>query len=354
MEASCLIVSGGAVVSKTIKGMAQAKGCVIITTPCDTFAVARLIHQSMPVAHFMLSDHINIFHTSEYIENVREIMAKNRTRDFPVLDRKGHYKGMISRRNLLNMGRKSVILVDHNERNQAVDGIETADILEIIDHHRLGTIETIQPVYFRNQPLGCTATIVYLMFVENALEIDRATAGLLCAAIISDTLMFRSPTCTDTDRQAAQALATIAGIQIEAFAHEMFAASSDMAGKSIEELFYQDFKTFSVGEKSFAVGQITSVSENALAEVGKRIEQYIDTALREHTSDMMFFMLTNIIGESTDLVCAGDGAASLIATAFGVTSDANIFHLPGMVSRKKQFVPVLMNAMVRRDSDSDE
>ncbi|MGI6055235.1 MAG: putative manganese-dependent inorganic diphosphatase, partial [Clostridium sp.] len=210
MEAGCIIVCEGAGVSMTIKKLAQERGCTVITTPYDTYTAARLINQSMPISYFMKTENLITFDTEDYIDDIKEVMASKRHRDFPILDKDGKYKGMISRRNLLGARGKNVILVDHNERSQAVDGIENANILEIIDHHRLGTVETMGPVFFRNQPLGCTATIVYQMYCESGTEIDRKTAGLLCSAIISDTLLFRSPTCTPVDRAAAEAVAKIA------------------------------------------------------------------------------------------------------------------------------------------------
>ena len=194
MEASCIVVCQGSEVSKTIKKLAEERQCVVISTPHDTFTVARLINQSIPVKHFMSKENLTTFKMSDYVEDIKDVMTKKRFRDFPVVDRKGRFVGLISRRLLIDARKKQLILVDHNEKSQAVDGIEEADIQEIIDHHRLGSIETIGPVYFRNQPVGCTATIVYQMYEEQGVMIDRMIASLLCSAIISDTLMFRSPT----------------------------------------------------------------------------------------------------------------------------------------------------------------
>ena len=245
MEADCIIVCEGAGVSMTIRKLAQERGCAVITTAYDTYTATRLVNQSMPISYFMKTENLITFEDTDYIDEIKEVMTSKRHRDFPILDKNGKYKGMISRRNLLGARGKRIILVDHNERAQAVNGVENADILEIIDHHKLGTVETISPVFFRNQPLGCTATIIYQMYNENNLEIDRETAGLLCSAIISDTLLFRSPTCTETDRVAGLALACAAGIDIDKYAADMFAAGSNLKGKSEQEIFYQDFKRFS-------------------------------------------------------------------------------------------------------------
>ena len=193
MEADCIIVCEGAAVSMTIRKLAQERGCTVMTTPYDAFTAARLINQSMPISYFMKTENLVTFVRDDYIEDIREVMASKRYRDFPVLDKEGKYWGMISRRNLLGARGKQVILVDHNEKSQAVDGVESAEIQEIIDHHKLGTIETISPVFFRNQPLGCTGTIIYQMYQEAGIRPEREIAGLLCSAIISDTLLFRSP-----------------------------------------------------------------------------------------------------------------------------------------------------------------
>jgi manganese-dependent inorganic pyrophosphatase len=272
-------------------------------------------------------------------------MAKQKNRDFPILDHKGNYRGMISRRNLLNMERKQIILVDHNEKDQAVDGIEDAEILEIIDHHRLGTIETMRPVFFRNQPLGCTATIIYQMYCENHIEIDPKIASILCAAIISDTLMYRSPTCTKWDREAAEALAKIANLDVVEFAGEMFEAGSNLKQKSAEEIFYQDFKHFSVGDVSFGVGQINSLNALELSEIKERLIPYLEKAIQEHKIDMVFFMLTNIIRESTELLSVGNQSKALIEGAFNVKQTNDSFILEGVVSRKKQLIPAVVAAI---------
>ena len=349
MEAGCIIVCEGAGVSITIKKLAQERGCTVITTPYDTYTAARLINQSMPISFFMKTENLITFDTDDYIDDIKEVMASKRHRDFPILDKNGKYKGMISRRNLLGARGKNVILVDHNERSQAVDGMENANILEIIDHHRLGTVETMGPVFFRNQPLGCTATIIYQMYKEAGVTIENKIAGLLCSAIISDTLLFRSPTCTPVDKDAAMKLAAIAGIDVEQLANKMFAAGSKLKGKSDAEIFYQDFKRFTAGKIAFGVGQITSLNAGELNELKSRMLTYMDRAREDEKVDMMFFMLTNILTESTELICDGQGAKQLAGEAFHLgdeemDKEEHIVSLPGVVSRKKQLVPGLMVA----------
>ena len=353
MEAGCIIVCEGAGVSLTIRKLAQERGCAVITTPYDTYTTARLINQSMPISYFMTKENIIEFSEEDYLDDIREIMASKRHRDFPILDSDGKYIGMISRRNLLGAKGKSIILVDHNEKSQAVEGMESADIREIIDHHRLGTVETMSPVFFRNQPLGCTATIIYQMYQENHIEIDKTTAGLLCSAIISDTLLFRSPTCTPIDKAAGLALAQIAGLDIEKYAIDMFSAGSNLKGKSDGDIFYQDFKRFTVGNSVFGIGQITSLNAVELKDLRTRMSAYTEKEREQHEIDMMFFMLTNILTESTDLICTGQGAAQLITTAFhvrdedveNVSAQTGIVKLPGVVSRKKQLAPQIMMAL---------
>ena len=340
MGASCIIVCEGAGVSMTIKKLAQERGCTVITTPYDTYTAARLINQSMPISYFMKTEKLITFDTDDFIDDIKDVMASKRFRHFPVLDKEGKYKGLISRRNLLGARGKNVILVDHNERGQAVDGIENANILELIDHHRLGTVETVGPVFFRNQPLGCTATIIFQMYREQGLEIDKTIAGLLCSAIISDTLLFRSPTCTPMDRAAAVSLAEMAGIKLDEFE-----AGSELKGKSDAEILYLDFKKFSAGKTNFGVGQINSLNAEELGKLKNRMLPFMEKAREDEGLDMIFFMLTNILTETTELLCVGQGAAQVVADAFHV-GDANeelkqTATLPGVVSRKKQLIPAL-------------
>ena len=352
MGADCIIVCEGAAVSMTIKKIAQERGCTIIATTYDTYTAARLINQSMPISYFMTREHLITFNSDDYIDEIREVMASKRHRDFPILDKDGRYLGMISRRNLLGAKGKQVILVDHNEKNQAVAGIENAEILEIIDHHRLGTIQTMSPGFFRNQPLGCTATIIYQMYQEAGIKVEPKIAGLLCSAIVSDTLLFRSPTCTPVDEMAARALADIAGIDIEKYAMEMFSAGSNLKDKSDEEIFYQDFKRFTSGKVTIGVGQITSLNGGELDKLKGRMEAFMEKALENNGLDMIFFMLTNILTETTELICEGQGALQLAGKAFHQDIELleeeglkePVLRLPGVVSRKKQLIPELMLA----------
>lgn len=345
MQAGCIVVCLGSPVSRTIRRLAEEHNCAIIITPQDTYTVARLINQSMPVSFFMRKDNLLTFRESDYTEGIKEIMSQKRYRDFPILSKTGKYVGMISRRNLLGVHKRGLILVDHNEVTQAVDNVLDAEILEIIDHHRLGSLETMAPIYFRNQPVGCTGTIIYQMYGEQDVEIPPAIAGLLCSAILSDTLLFRSPTCTQMDIHAAQALAKIAGIECEAYAKQMFAAGSDLASKTNEEILYQDFKIFEFGDFNVGIGQITSMNGDELNHIKASLYPYMKEVYQDKNMDMLFFMLTDIINETTQLLCYGDKAPELVQEAFHQKVNDGSVSLPGVLSRKKQLVPAFMMAI---------
>ena len=349
---SCIIVGLNIVVSEKVVKLAHEKNIVIIRSPYDTFNIARLINQSIPVSYVMKRDNMVTFNTEDFTDDIQDVMVKNRHRAFPVINPHGKCIGTISRRNFLDMHKKKVVLVDHNEVDQAVDNIEKAEILEIIDHHKLGTLQTMTPVAFRNEPVGCTGTILYEIYGEQRLEIPEKIAGLLCAAIISDTLMFRSPTCTQTDKIAASALALIAGIKIEDFAREMFSAGSNLKDKSPEEIFYQDYKKFiGEGNVSFGVGQISSMDSEELKEIKEKLMPFMVSECGRHDITRVYFMLTNILEESTELLFYGEGSQQMAEIAFEKKPDGDAFCLPGVVSRKKQLIPAMMEAAQLMNSD---
>ena len=345
IDASCMVICKDAEVSPKLIQKAKEQSIVIIQTPYDTFTTARLINQSIPVKFYMTSGPLTMFRMNDYVDDIKDIMAKKRFRDFPILDRHGRFKGFISRRRFLGASKKKVILVDHNERSQAVDGIEEAEIIEIIDHHRLGDIETVSPITFRNQPVGCTATILNQMYEENEIEVPREIAGLLCGAIISDTLLFRSPTCTPLDERTAKKLAKISDIDLEQMAQEMFNAGSNLKGKSAEDICFQDFKQFTVNDTIFGVGQITSMSKEELAAIRDMMTEHLPKVLEAHNLNMIYFMLTDILAESTELLCVGTGARGIALSAFDLPDNAKSLILKGVVSRKKQLIPVLVETM---------
>lgn len=349
---SCIIVGLNIVVSEKVVKLAHEKSIVIIRSPYDTFNIARLINQSIPVNYVMKRDNMVTFNTEDFTDDIQEVMIKNRHRAFPVINPHGKCIGTISRRNFLDMHKKKVVLVDHNEVDQAVDNIEKAEILEIIDHHKLGTLQTMTPVAFRNEPVGCTGTILYEIYGEQRLEIPEKIAGLLCAAIISDTLMFRSPTCTQKDKIAASALALIAGINIEKFAREMFSAGSNLKDKSPEEIFYQDYKKFiGEGNVSFGVGQISSMDSEELKEIKEKLMPFMVSECGRHDITRVYFMLTNILEESTELLFYGEGSQQMAEIAFERKPEGDAFCLKGVVSRKKQLIPAMMEAAQLMNSD---
>ena len=345
---SCIIVTGGVEVAAEVIEAANKKDVVIISTPYDSFTTARLINQSMPVKFFMTRKNIISFDLDDYVDDVKDTVSKIRHRDFPILDENQNYVGMFSRRNLMNVRKKQIILVDHNEKSQAVNNIEEAEILEIIDHHRIGSLETMSPVYFRNQPLGCTATIIYQMFLEKGVDIPKNMAGLLCSAIISDTLMFRSPTCTPLDKDTALRLADIAEVNVEQLAEEMFNAGSNFASKTEEEILNQDFKIFHSGEIDFGVSQISAMSKLELEKVQERIITKLSEMLVEKKLDMMFVMFTDIFNESTYLIYEGEDAAETAAKAYECAASRDGLMLKGVVSRKKQLIPALIGALTEQ------
>ncbi len=345
MGASCIIVPISPMISDTILALAKERDCVVIGTPFDTYTVARLINQSIPARWLMRTKDLVTFRLDDYVDDIKEVMGKHRYRDFPVLDHAGKFVGMISRRDLINVHRKKVILVDHTEESQAVDNLDQAEILEIIDHHRIGTVETLQPVFFRGEPVGCTCTILYSMFLEQGVPIPKDIAGLMCSAIISDTLLFRSPTCTQRDESAARALAEIAGIDPEKYAKDMFRAGSNLKGKTADEILHQDYKKFIFGDTVFGVGQISSMDQEELKDIADTLRPQLKEECGRGGTQMVFFMLTDIMTEDTMLLCYGKGSSKLVRDAFGVETDDGMALLTRVVSRKKQLIPAFMSAL---------
>ena len=343
--ARLLIVCMGTEVSNTIITLAKEKHCDIITTPHDTFIASRLISHSLPCEYFMTpKEKISCIYQSELIEEVQKIMTKSRFRYYPVLNTNNQFEGFASRRRLLEFDRRKVILVDHNEASQAVDGLEEGNIIEIIDHHKLGNLETMGPIFFRNQPVGCTATIITQLYHEHGVEITKPIAGLLVSAILSDTLMFRSPTCTPVDKTTAEMLAKIAEIDIEQYATDMFTAGSDLKGKTAAEICSQDFKKFNAGDIKFGVGQINSMSTEELGNIKETVVPYLPELAVSQKLDMVFFMMTNILEESTYLLMYGANTEEVVTTAFATEIQGQEAYLPGVVSRKKQLIPNLLVA----------
>ena len=344
-EASLLILCNNAKVGRTIQRIADETGVAIMTTPVDTYAAGKLISQCAPISYYMTRSDIMKFTLVTPVADVTRVMAKVRHRYFPILDEDGKYCGMVSRRNIINLRKRRIILVDHNEATQAVEGFDQAEILEIIDHHRIGSLETSGPVYFRNQPVGCTATIVTQMYDENGVEIPPQIAGLLLAAILSDTLVFRSPTCTPLDEALAKRLAKIAGVEIDEFASEMFEAGEKLDGKTAEEVFLQDFKVFMCGDIRFGVAQGSYMTRKNLLAAEALLQPYLEEARNKQNVEDIYMLLTDVPKEESVVISDGRYASEVLADGFETQpAEDGSFTLPGVVSRKKQFIPALMTA----------
>ena len=344
-EASLLIICNGAKVGRTIQRIAEETGVAIMTAPCDTYAAGKLMSQCAPISYYMTRDDIMKFTLVTPVADVTRVMAKVRHRYFPILDEDGKYCGMVSRRNIIALRKRRIIPVDHNEATQAVEGFDQAEILEIIDHHRIGSLETSGPVYFRNQPVGCTATIITQMYDENGVEIRPQIAGLLLAAILSDTLVFRSPTCTPVDVSTANRLAKIAGVEIDAFASEMFEAGEKLDGKTPEEVFLQDFKVFMCGDVRFGVAQGSYMTRKNLKAAQQLLTPYLPEACGKQNVEDLYMLLTDVPKEESVVICTGRHADEMLRSGFEKEPEEDgSWVLPGVVSRKKQFIPALMSA----------
>ena len=344
-EASLLIICNGSKVGHTIQRIAEEMGVAIMSAPVDTYAAGKLISQCAPISYYMTRSDIMKFTLVTPVADVTRVMAKVRHRYFPILDEDGKYCGMVSRRNIINLQKRRIILVDHNEATQAVEGFDQAEILEIIDHHRIGSLETSGPVYFRNQPVGCTATIITQMYDENGMEIPPQIAGLLLAAILSDTLVFRSPTCTPLDEALAKRLAKIAGVDIDEFASEMFEAGEKLDGKTAEEVFLQDFKVFMCGDIRFGVAQGSYMTRKNLLAAEALLQPYLEEARNKQNVEDIYMLLTDVPKEESVVISDGRYASEVLADGFETQpAEDGSFTLPGVVSRKKQFIPALMTA----------
>ena len=345
MDAACMIVCASSKLSRTMRMLAEEKGCIVISTPNNTYVTGQILSQAAPIRHYMTTGKLLTFTLHTPVEEATKVMASVRFRYFPVLDDDGKYIGVVSRRNMLNLHKKQLILVDHNEKSQAAEGIDEAEVLEIIDHHRIGALETDGPVYFRNVPVGCTCTIVYQMYRENDVEISPTMAGLMLSAILSDTLMFRSPTCTPTDERAARKLAELAGVNLEEYADTMFEHGGDVTGKTAAEVFNGDYKIFTSGDVRFGVGQGSYMTEKNRRAAQALVGPYLPQALEKQGLDYIFYMFTDVRNSGTELLMAGAGAEELITKAFEVPVENGVAVLPGVVSRKKQMIPALIKTI---------
>ncbi|SHJ08692.1 putative manganese-dependent inorganic diphosphatase [Propionispora hippei] len=338
---ACLIVTSERAVEEEVIDAANKQGVIIIRSPYDTYTCARLINQSIPVRMIMQKKIIS-FRSDDLLSDVKKVMASTNYRSYPVLDH-GKLIGYITRDHLLNKTKEKVILVDHNEQSQAVEGIEEAKIIEIIDHHRLGGLRTSEPIFIRHEPVGCTATIVANMLWHRDVEIPPKIAGLLMAAIISDTMLFKSPTATPKDRDTAEKLAVLAGLNLEEFGMAVLRAGTRLGDMTVSELLRYDVKEFQIGEYRVAVAQLSVLDPEEILGAREQIEEDMESMCHRGHYDIVLFMITDIIKEGTYLLYSGKQSV-LIAEAFGSGEGEELLYLPGVMSRKKQIIPPLSEA----------
>ena len=345
LNISLMIVTGGYAPSEKIVSLAKEHGVTIIVTQHDSFTASRLIVQSIPVGYVMVKENIVSFTTDDLVDDIKGIMTETRFRSYPVLDQNGRVVGTVSRYHLISKHKKKVIQVDHNERGQSVDGLEDAEVLEIIDHHRVADIQTSNPIFFRNEPIGSTSTIVAKCFFERGLTPSKTAAGLLCSAIISDTLLFRSPTCTPQDEEICRKLAEIAGISsVEDYAKEMFKAGTSLKGKTVEQIFNQDYKPFSIEDIKVGIAQVNTMDIDGFMPLKEEMLAYMNEKAKESGLDMVMLLLTDIITEGSQVLVVGE-RPDIAEKAFNVTLVDNTAFLPGVLSRKKQVVPPVTNVI---------
>ena len=333
--AGALIVCGASVPPEQAQ---KLRHIPVILTQLLPYRAARLIIQAIPIAEICHREGVTAFHLTDYLDDVKEAMAKTRFRSYPVLDEEDKVIGTVSRYHLMNPARKRVVLVDHNESLQSVEGLEQAEILEIIDHHRLADIETGAPIYMRNEPVGSTCTILTSMFMERGIVPSKNLAGLLAAGLVSDTVMFKSPTSTQKDRVMAERMAKQAGISLEELGKEIFAVSLSGEG-SLKELLFTDFKRFHIAGHSIGIGQFTCMNSQDLPLDRKQMLDLMESERREHEYEIFLLMITDVLREGTELLAVGDMEA--VQEAFHVKMVNNAAFLPGVLSRKKQIVPAL-------------
>ena len=310
----------------------------IITTPMDAYRTARMLSHALPVSRICRPDELIHFHMDDYIDDVREEVLKNRYRSYPILDENDRVVGTLSRYHLIRPRRKRVFLVDHNEAAQSVPGLEQAEIIGIIDHHRLADIQTLNPIFFRNDTVGSTATIVAGMYQEKGLMPTAKLAGLMAAAIVSDTVMFKSPTCTPRDVQMAERMARIAGVSLDELGQDIFSASTEESHDA-KELFYSDYKQFHIAGHNIAIGQITCLDSQEHLKHKDEFLEIMRTDMQENQFDMVLLMLTDVLKEGTQLIYIG--GEDIIRNAFNVEARDNTVFLPKIMSRKKQIIPTL-------------
>lgn len=343
---SLLILTNGASLGEDMIDLAKENKVTVISTEYNSFMTSRLLPLTIPVSQVMTTDNLIYFKTDDTLDVVREAMAKSRFRSYPVVDATKKVVGSISRYHLISSNKKKLILVDHNERNQSIDDIEEAEIVEIIDHHRVANILTTSPVFFRAEPVGSTATIISEMYLESGIRPSKEIAGILCAAIISDTLLFRSPTTTSTDKRILDRMSKIAGINPEDFADKMFRAGTSLKGKSAKDLIEGDIKTFTIGEANVRVGQVFTMNPEELVPIMDDLKELMTAKIKERGEDTFVLVLTDIFNQRSELLVVGEYYDD-IQEEFGELTANGTINAEGVLSRKKQVIPKLTAAIIK-------
>ena len=348
-DISLMIVTGNGKIEDGLMELAKERDITVISTPHDTFTAARLITQSISISYVMTTKNLVYFTLDDLVDDVKVHMSQTRYRSYPVVDHERKVVGSISRYHLISSMKKKVILVDHNERSQSVDGLEEAEILEIIDHHRVADVFTGATIYFRNEPVGSTCTIVASILFENGRRPSKKIAGILAAGIISDTLLFRSPTSANTDKIMLERLAKIADLDVDGFAMEMFKAGTSLTGKTPKELLNQDFKSFVINEEKIGISQVYTMDPESLKEMRDELIRTMEERSKEYGYAIFILMLTDIFKQASEMIVVGPNKESA-AKAFDTTLEGNSFYAPGVLSRKKQVIPPITNIISNMDS----
>ncbi len=340
-----IILTHGAVMNEEMVNLAKENNVTVLSTEYNSFMTARLLPMTIPISHVMTTDNLVYFTTEDNLDQVRDAMAKSRFRSYPVVDSSERIVGSVSRYHLISSEKKKLILVDHNERNQSIDDIEEAEIQEIIDHHRVANILTTGPVFFRAEPVGSTATIISEMYLESGIRPSKKIAGILCAAIISDTLLFRSPTTTETDKRILDRMSKIADLNPEEFADKMFRAATSLKGKSATDLVEGDVKTFNIGGEDFRVGQVMTMNPEELIPIMDELKDLMDKKIKAKNESTFVLVLTDIFNQRSELLVVGEHFDS-IREEFGEITERGTINAPGVLSRKKQVIPKLTAAIM--------
>ena len=340
-----IILTHGAVMNEEMVNLAKENDVTVLSTEYNSFMTARLLPMTIPISHVMTTDNLVYFTTEDNLDQVRDAMAKSRFRSYPVVDSSERIVGSVSRYHLISSEKKKLILVDHNERNQSIDDIEEAEIQEIIDHHRVANILTTGPVFFRAEPVGSTATIISEMYLESGIRPSKKIAGILCAAIISDTLLFRSPTTTETDKRILDRMSKIADLNPEEFADKMFRAATSLKGKSATDLVEGDVKTFNIAGEDFRVGQVMTMNPEELIPIMDELKDLMDKKIKAKNESTFVLVLTDIFNQRSELLVVGEHFDS-IREEFGEITERGTINAPGVLSRKKQVIPKLTAAIM--------